>query len=307
MDLCDEISNGKLSGLVGNVVIILLLTSSLPVDGIISEVIGYSCSNKTFANSSAYEDNRQYIFTQISAVPPEFKIYHYGEIHDAVFGLSQCAIGDANDANESCDECIVEAENSIMNMCPDARGAYVWSDNCFLRYEDYNFTSALDQHREIRCKEAYDGPHPELFDETVLKLLLSLTINISLGFASDVRLLNSSGSSYGALTNNFVVYAWVGCFRDLSTSHCGSCLAGGTTEMERNCPGKAPAQMWSGSCALSYKVSYPKNNGPRPGPFSRPSLDGVLPTRPPLPPICRINVPRDVVIVHKLSNKLLRV
>eukprot|EP01018_Ginkgo_biloba_P002158 Gb_13724 [translate_table: standard] len=103
MDLCDEISNSKLSGLVGNVVIILLLTSSLPVDGITSEVIGYACSNKTFANSSAYEDNRRYIFTQISAVPPEFKIYYRGEIPDTIFGLYQCAIGDTN---EACYKCI---------------------------------------------------------------------------------------------------------------------------------------------------------------------------------------------------------
>eukprot|EP01018_Ginkgo_biloba_P002159 Gb_13723 [translate_table: standard] len=261
MDLCDEISNSKLSGLVGNVVIILLLTSFLPVDGITSEVIGYACSNKTFANSSAYEDNRRYIFTQISAVPPEFKIYYHGEIPDTVFGLSQCAIGDANDAKEACYECIVEAENSIMNMCPDARGAYVWLDYCFLRYEDHNFTSVFDAHREIMCKQDYDGPHPEYFDGVVSKLLFNLTNNTTLG-----------------------------CSRGLSTSDCGLCLAEGIADMRSNCSGKTSAQMWSGSCALSYKVSYPKNNGSHRGHSSRPSLDGGLQTRlPPLSPNISFN------------------
>eukprot|EP01018_Ginkgo_biloba_P002161 Gb_13721 [translate_table: standard] len=242
MDLCDEISN-SLSGVVGNVVIILLLTSSLPVDGITSEVIGYSCTGKMFANGGAYEDNRRYIFRQvtdqISAVT-QFKIYHYGEIPDTVFGLSQCAFRDTNDANEAC------------------------------------------------YKYAYDGPHPEYFDEAVLKLLFNLTNNISLGFATGLS-PNSSGISDAALTNSFMVYAWVGCSRGL-LSDCGRCLAERIADMESNFFGNAPAQMWSGSCALSYKVSYPTNNGPRPGRCSRPSLDGGLATRPPpLPPNISVN------------------
>eukprot|EP01018_Ginkgo_biloba_P002156 Gb_13725 [translate_table: standard] len=311
MDLLDEISK-SLTGVVGNVVIILLLTSSLPVDGITSEVVGYSCTGKMFANGSPYEDNRLHIFqqlTQISAVT-RFKIYHYGEIPDTVFGLSQCAFGDTNDAREACYKCILEAEFSIMKMCPDARGAYVWMDNCFLRYENYNFTSALDQDREIRCKEVYDGLPDEYFDGDVLKLLFNLTYKMSLGFATGPS-LNSYRSSYTVLTNKFVAYAWLRCSRDLSTNDCGRCLAEGIAYMESNCSGKTSAQMWSSSCTLCYTLSYPTNNGSPPERSSRPPLEGGGPTPPPPPPnisVDSVSPPaRKITGAQEDSKRLVRI
>lgn len=61
---------------------------------------------------------------------------------DTVYAMVQCT-GDLNP--ETCSSCLQDAVDEILSCCYFSRGARVYSKNCFLRYELYDFVNGAKE------------------------------------------------------------------------------------------------------------------------------------------------------------------
>ncbi|KAL3616304.1 hypothetical protein CASFOL_039694 [Castilleja foliolosa] len=64
------------------------------------------------------------------------KLVTYGYNESKVYGLAQC-IG--NVSNQACQSCIKNAIDVIHGHCPIQSGAWIWYDNCHLKYSNRSF------------------------------------------------------------------------------------------------------------------------------------------------------------------------
>ncbi|XP_057840996.1 cysteine-rich repeat secretory protein 55-like [Cryptomeria japonica] len=189
-------------------------------------------------NASTYTD-------QSAPQNSGFNTSSHGQFPSKVYGLFQC-IG--NLSATACSNCSRQANDSIKELCANDIGGRVWMDGCFLRYENYNFTTILDTN--------WSGL-ANVNDVTINKQRFVSTTSSLLSNLSDKAYIPANkylavGSAKYSTSNK--TYGLVQCWRDLSIKDCRSCLVQARKVWQQCCSSKQGVQIMSGSCTVRYEL-----------------------------------------------------
>lgn len=93
-----------------------------------------------YTEGSVYQQNLNLLLPNLSAQASTQNFYHStaGEVSDRLYGLYICR-GDVN--SDICAECIQAATQAIVQGCPFFREAFVWYEECLLRYSNNSIIS----------------------------------------------------------------------------------------------------------------------------------------------------------------------
>ncbi|GLJ38396.1 hypothetical protein SUGI_0781820 [Cryptomeria japonica] len=186
-----------------------------------SAAIYAACNVEKFSNDSQFDSNLAALLKTLTekAAYASFSASVYGqETLNKVSERLQCR-GDLSHAD--CQVCSAQALKVIHRECPNAIGARVQLEHCFLRYENYTFLSDFD------TKRWYDVVNVPRQPYQVRPGLISVTI-----------------------------YCMEMCWRDMSKDDGASCLSKGYEEVFSISSQKVGAQVFLGSCTLRYEI-YP--------------------------------------------------
>eukprot|EP00253_Pinus_taeda_P021262 PITA_21262 len=216
-----------------------------------------------------------------------FNTSFYGKSPNRIYGLLQCQ---GNISKQDCSNCSQQANDSVIQLCGNEVGGRVWMDNCFLRYEKFDFISKLDT----------DGNYLENVND------ISSNVNSFRSTTSDL-LSNLSDQAYAPANKGFAegtaedssfgtIYGLVQCWRDISIKDCKSCLQLARSNLYQCCSTKQGAQAMLGSCTARYEI-YPFFDTPSGGNSTSPSPP------PPPPPSAASRANPPTVAAHAPSAK----
>ena len=220
----------------------------------------YNCSsNNTYSPNSTYHTNLQTLLSWLSSNATTTTNIYSTTVTDGntssnsatIYGLFMCRIEDG-DAN--CEACVINSTKIITKLCPVAKEAILWGDNCFVRYSDRYFFTTVEESPKLSFmnEQDYVG-QVGLFNK-----ILWDTLN-------DVRNRTASvpfGSmKYGYksvnITANQTLYAMGFCIPYLSSDNCSWCLSDAIAEIPTSCcRGKTGGRVIYPSCGVRYEL-YP--------------------------------------------------
>ncbi|KAH9302311.1 hypothetical protein KI387_013894, partial [Taxus chinensis] len=281
-----------------SVLVLLFLMSFPPV---MSEYRNSTCNNaSTYTQGSTYSSNLDQVITDLFRNTPQssgFNTSTRGQSPNQVYGLLQC-IG--NISAEKCSTCSREANGSIQELCADYRGGLIWMDYCFLRYDNTNFISRLDNITLIRRSRSEVTSNMQNFSSTASILLSNLSDK---AYNPANRLFAVGMANY---PTSGQVYGLVQCLRDLSMNNCRTCLSTARKAVEACCSTRQGAQAMLGSCTVRYET-YPffdsaDSPSPSPEPPSPPPTT-PSPEPPSSPPSISTPIPQEAPSPAKTASQ----
>ncbi|XP_059074813.1 cysteine-rich repeat secretory protein 38-like [Cryptomeria japonica] len=100
----------------------------------------HTCDNSSsFSNGSTFSTNLNLVINDLFRNAPQssgYNISSHGQNPNKVYGLLQCT-GDI--LSVKCSNCVVEANSSIHERCPNDIGGRIWLDDCFMRYHNTRY------------------------------------------------------------------------------------------------------------------------------------------------------------------------
>jgi hypothetical protein len=226
----------------------LNVISITTVDGKSDPFIYSLCNVNKYTNGSDYESNVNTVLKYlVNAAAPRggFATYSYGQVN----GLLQCR-GDVS--QQDCQKCSAEASEMAYQDCPNAIGARIQLEFCFIRYEKYSFASVLDTNDVYGLENVKSNADIQGFNHTLGTLMKTLAGKAPLNgkrFATGSWVVNSSVTIYGLEM----------CFRSIAGPDCGVCLREAITDMNECCSSQVGAQVYLGSCTVRFET-YPFYN-----------------------------------------------
>lgn len=215
-----------------------------------------ACNVEKYPNGSAIERNVDLLFNRLirSALLTGFNASSHGRGSNQMFGRLQCR-GDLSP--RECRACSLNALKSIRRDCPNAVGARVQLEHCFLRFENYNFISKLDTNMWYRLVND-DNVASSKFRVALRNLMVDLSARAT---SSNYSFALGSTSVNVSSKNSSTVYGMEMCWRDMSKHDCATCLSRGLENMFSCCPQRAGVQVFIGSCTLRYEIyAFAKNS-----------------------------------------------
>ncbi|GLJ22409.1 hypothetical protein SUGI_0421850 [Cryptomeria japonica] len=230
---------------------ILILLFLLNSCWFICECRWSNCNNgTTYLYGGAYSTNLKRVINDLlsnTSDTPEFAISSYGQSPNTVYGLLQCV---GNISAEKCSECSKNAYKTVTEQCGNDIGGQVWMDDCFLRYDKFNFFRDLDISGMPFPNESHITSNSQAFEATVTNLLKTLSEKAYEPANKDFAMGSASYSSSGK------VYGLVQCWRTLEREDCKRCLLYARQEAQSCCSIDKGAQVLSTSCKIRYEI-YP--------------------------------------------------
>lgn len=215
------------------------------VDGQSDPFIYGLCNVNKYSNGSEYESNVNMVLQSLvktAAHNGGLATYTYG----GVYGLLQCR---PDVSHHDCQSCSVAASQLAYQDCPNAIGARVQLELCFIRYENYTFASDLDTKVSYALENVKSSHDIQAFNYTLANLMETLAGEAPLNvnrFATGAWVVNSSVTVYGREM----------CLRTLTAPDCGVCLREAIRAMDECCSSQIGAQLYLGSCSVHFEI-YP--------------------------------------------------
>jgi hypothetical protein len=203
------------------------------------------CNVNKYSNGSEYERNVNRVLQYlVNAATPTggLATYTYG----GVYGLLQCR---PDVSHHDCQICSAAASQMAYQECPNAIGARIQLEFCFIRYENYSFVSALDTKVAYALENVKSNHDIQAFNHTLGNLMETLAGEAPLNvnkFATGAWVVNSSVTVYGLEM----------CLRTLSAPDCGVCLREAIGAMNDCCSSQIGAQLYLVSCSVRFEI-YP--------------------------------------------------
>eukprot|EP00262_Sarcandra_glabra_P002758 TRINITY_DN1315_c1_g1_i1.p1 TRINITY_DN1315_c1_g1~~TRINITY_DN1315_c1_g1_i1.p1 ORF type:complete len:684 (+),score=80.56 TRINITY_DN1315_c1_g1_i1:120-2171(+) len=227
-----------------------------------------------YTDNSTYQTNLNLLFRSLSSNASLTGINNVttGNSPDRIYGLVLCR-GDVLLA--ACKSCVETAAEDIIQLCPYRKVAYIWYDNCFLRYSNTIFFSRMETSPQIYMWNAQNISNPDQFNQ----LLGGMLNNIS----TDAALRSSDLFAVGEanFTSFQTLYGLTQCTEDISRSDCRICLQSAISQIPGSqLNGKQGGRILRPSCNFRYETySFYNATAIAPPPPSPPS-----PARPPPSP-----------------------
>ena len=229
-------------------ILFILLLGIQQLNGQSDAFIYGLCNVNKYSNGTDYDSDVNVVLNYlVSAAAPigGFITYSYGGVN----GLLQCR-GDVSE--QACQNCSVAALQLAYQDCPNAIGARIQLDFCFIRYENYTFASALDTTVAQALVNVNNKSDIQGFNETLGNLLEALAITASFegkGFAVGSSVVNNNPL-------NVTIYALEMCFPSFAASDCFVCLKKAVAALNPCCSSQVGGRVYMGSCTVDFEI-YP--------------------------------------------------
>ncbi|XP_033130216.1 cysteine-rich receptor-like protein kinase 3 isoform X1 [Brassica rapa] len=239
---------------------LLLLLMGLFLSPVISdprgETVAQMCNNRTMT-----PQQRSLVVTNflnaMDAVSPLIEARGYGQVVNGTGNLTVYAYGECmKDLDKKdCDLCFAQIKAKVPRCLPFqqiTRGGRVFSDGCYVRYDEYNFfnetLSSLDQ---TNCSEKeITGVNRTLFRDNAAELVKFMSVEA-------VR----NGGFYAGFVDkrNVAVHGLAQCWEPLTRSGCVECL-GKASEQIGSCLGKEEGRALNAGCYMRFSTHKFYNN-----------------------------------------------
>lgn len=215
------------------------------VDGQSDPFIYGLCNVNKYSNGSEYESNVNVVLQSlVKAAAPNGGLATY--TYRGVYGLLQCK---PDVSHHDCQSCSAAASQLAYQDCPNAIGARIQLELCFIRYENYSFASDLDTKVSYSLENVKSSHDIQAFNYTLANLMETLAGEAPLNvnrFATGAWVVNSSVTVYGREM----------CLRTLTAPDCGVCLREAIKAMDECCSSQIGVQLYLGSCSVHFEI-YP--------------------------------------------------
>ncbi|CAL9237571.1 unnamed protein product [Arabidopsis halleri] len=236
-----------------------------------------------FTQTSPYETNRE---TVLSSLRLRSSLGSYsnataGISPDTVRGMFLCR-GDISET--SCSYCVQTATLEIAKNCTYQKEAFIFYEECMVRYSDSSFFSLVDERPYIIRYSLSYAPNLERFPQTLSDKMDELIINAtSSPSLSSTPYFVEDQERVKQFEGSFDIDSLAQCSPDLDPRNCTTCLKLAVKEMLECCNQSRWAQIFTPKCLLRYEataLSSPPPPYPSPPPPSPPLFSPLLPSPP---------------------------
>ncbi|VVA96157.1 unnamed protein product [Arabis nemorensis] len=218
-----------------------------------------------FTQTSSYEANRDIVLSTLrdSSSLGTFSNPTIGISPDTVHGMFLCR-GDIT--TESCALCVQTATVEIGTNCSLNKVAFIYYDECMVRYSNVSFSSELEIMPGAVLYSLRSAPNSNRLNQTLSDKFNQLIQNVSSSslipyFVKDQeRVIQPEGS--------YELESMVQCSPDLDPSKCTVCLRNAFLRVSTCCRSPSFAQIFIPKCLLRYKTVLA--SPPSPSPSSPP-------------------------------------
>eukprot|EP01018_Ginkgo_biloba_P022351 Gb_24316 [translate_table: standard] len=247
------------------------MSNAYPQTTIIEYNATYCSGIERYEKSSTYEANLEAVLQSIAhnASFSRFNIFIQGQASNRVFALFQCR-GDLS--LQECSQCVSQANILLQRRCNRTKGAQLYFDGCYLRYNSTSFFNQLDMSMETFLINARESSNPTEFNRTLETFLVNLISNA----------VRRKGHSINSTTtpNSEHMYGVTQCRGDMSETHCRECLQHAVNDI-LGYGTHIGARVVTGSCYIRFEnnPSFLASGAhfllPSPSPTNSPSTKGV--------------------------------
>ncbi|CDP04889.1 unnamed protein product [Coffea canephora] len=239
------------------------------------------CANSAYNPNSTvgrmYTDNLNFLLSILSSnasLASRNGFYNFTAGHDPsnmVYGLFNCR-GDVNP--DTCGRCVANARGDILKTCWNRTTAFVWYDECLLRYSNESMFSRADQGIILYAWNTQNATDPDKFNQVLGDMLKEIASQ-----AANDR----SGKKFAVKEEDYApfqrrLYALGQCTPDLSRNDCENCLSNAISQIPTLCNNRQGCRVTFFSCNIRYEL-YKFYNSTSPPPEPAPNLGP-----PPSPP-----------------------
>ncbi|KAH0875581.1 hypothetical protein HID58_072943 [Brassica napus] len=240
----------------------LLLLVGLFLNPVISdsrgETVAQRCSNRTTT-----PQQRSLVVTNflaaMDAVSPLVEAKGYGQVVNGTGNLTVYAYGECmKDLDKKdCDLCFAQIKAKVPRCLPfqrGTRGGRVFSDGCFIRYDEYNFfNETLSSQDVTNCSnKEITGVNRTLFRDNAGELVKFMSVEA-------VR----NGGFYAGFVErrNVTAHGLAQCWEPLTRSGCAECLSN-ASEKIGSCLGKEEGRVLNAGCYMRFSnLKFYNNSG----------------------------------------------
>ncbi|KAJ9169031.1 hypothetical protein P3X46_020500 [Hevea brasiliensis] len=228
---------------------------------IISEAAGptyvyHSCPNTTtFTTNTTYHSNLNLLLSSLNSNTTRKNGFYNttaGQNPNTVYGLFLCR-GDLS--TQVCQDCVTFATRDIVQRCPVEKVAFIWYDECLLRYSNRSIFSIIEQNPMRALYNTQNITQQDRFNKLVAETMKDATAKA----ASAISGAKKFGTEVANFTSFQTLYSLVQCTPDLSEADCNRCLRQAIAYLPACCSGKQGAQVLTPSCSTRYEL-YPFYN-----------------------------------------------
>ncbi|KAL3522056.1 hypothetical protein ACH5RR_014890 [Cinchona calisaya] len=220
-----------------------------------AQPINRCTTNSTYDPGNTYRANlNEFLRSTVDASrTDDFNISITGSDPDRVFGIFMCR-GDVSSG--VCSDCLSTASTRVLNGCPNQKSAYVWMDDCFLRYSDQSFFSIFSR---------FDGNMGYCFSDIYAEPLEDLVNNVMNKVADEAANDTRPDKKFAVkevnYSSNSDVYTLAQCTPDLSSIDCRRCLSNAIQALPTCCNNRQGCRIAFPSCIIRYEMYQFYNNG----------------------------------------------
>lgn len=229
--------------------VIMCLCQLNRVDAEVTFVSSTCVNGANYTKNSIYEKNLNLLFSELSTKTSTHNFYNAtsGKIPDKLYALYQCR---TDVSAEICNECIIAATNQSVHSCPSAKEAYVWYEECMLRYANRSIFSSAETSPgprvwSLRNVSNYDALAP----------VLAAKLDSVISRAAVATPFGHFATEDGNWTLFDSVYCLAQCTPDIDGFHCKNCLTRALSTMINDYNTSIRVMVFYPSCQLRYDTT----------------------------------------------------
>ncbi|CAN8235731.1 unnamed protein product [Cochlearia groenlandica] len=245
--------------------LILTLLTSLLINPVISDSRGDTVAQICSSNRTTPPEQRSLFVTSflaaMDAISPLVEAKGHGQViisgagNSTVYAFGQC-IKDLD--KKDCDLCFAQIKAKVPICLPfqrGTRGGKVFSDGCYIRYDDYEFfneTINSQEDRTVCSTKEITGVNRTLFRDNALEMVKKMS-------SEAVR---NGGFFYAGFVErrNVTVHGLAQCWETVSRSGCVECLSNAKEKMIGSCLGQEEGRVLNAGCYMRFSNHKFYNN-----------------------------------------------
>lgn len=200
-------------------------SNSFPVtiDYTIWDCYNISLNNYPIPVETSNQNTVKLLSTLVSRISTsEHGFVTYGsETHQGrLYGMASCR-GDIN--SDDCQDCVQKASNQlVINVCPRARQAILWKEQCMIRYTNNHSLFSFLEEEPLKVRYNFNNFTDHVNDW--IKLVKNTMDEVTSTAASDKSGGNFAAKDAWFSPMNKTLFTTAQCNPDLKTDDCADCL-----------------------------------------------------------------------------------
>ncbi|XP_059642319.1 cysteine-rich receptor-like protein kinase 25 isoform X2 [Cornus florida] len=214
------------------------------------------CTNETtYTPNSTFQSNLNLLLSSLSSNANSITGFYNTtaglDAPDVAYGVFLCR-GDIAGAN-GCQDCVADAVKEIVQQyCPNQKKAFIWYDECMLRYANQSFFSAMEEWPPMYLWNLYNITERDRFEQLLGETVDDLVTRASNDESGNVTRFATQKVNFSAFQK---IYSLAQCTPDISGSDCNRCLRQAITYFPICCDGKQGGRVLLPSCNIRFEVA----------------------------------------------------